>query len=78
MSQQEKTATEALVEHSAPQTTEQHDEFVKPGAEVDLPITSAYAGWSRNATIKKFWRLYVTGVLVAIAAMYVVSSPQPP
>lgn len=69
MSQPEKTAAEAPVKDSVIQATEQHDEFAKPGADVDLPITSAYAGWSRNATIKKFWRLYVTGIMVAIAAM---------
>lgn len=72
MSQQpEKTAApEALIDDSNPHTTEQqHEEFVKPVGDVDLPITSAYAGWSRNATIKRFWRLYITGILVAIAAM---------
>lgn len=69
MSQPEKTAPKKFVEDSAPQATQQHDEFVKPGADFDLPVTSAFAGWSRNATIKRFWRLYVTGVIVAFAAM---------
>lgn len=27
-------------------------------------ITSAYAGWGRGACIRKFWRLYATGLMV--------------
>ena len=27
-------------------------------------ITSAYAGWGRGACIRKFWRLYGTGLMV--------------
>ncbi|KAM5341255.1 hypothetical protein ACJ41O_015364 [Fusarium nematophilum] len=34
------------------------------------PITSAFAGLTRAECIKKFWRLYVTGLGVSLAGMY--------
>jgi hypothetical protein len=42
------------------------------GTEVITPITSAFAGWSRKACIKKFWRLYLCGLLASIGGMYVI------
>ena len=32
-------------------------------------LTSRYADWPRRALIKKFWRMYLLGVLVAFAGM---------
>ncbi|KAH7143442.1 general substrate transporter [Dactylonectria macrodidyma] len=34
------------------------------------PITSSYANWSRAECVRKFWRLYVTGLGVSLAGMY--------
>ncbi|KAF9874256.1 MFS hexose transporter [Colletotrichum karsti] len=35
-----------------------------------VSVTSAFAGWTRAACIKKFWRLYITGLLVSLGGMY--------
>lgn len=32
-------------------------------------VISAYAGWPASKVIKKFWRLYLRGVLVTFAGM---------
>lgn len=42
------------------------DEKVAPVA-----LVSNYAALSRGPIIRKFWRLFITGVLVASAGMYV-------
>ncbi|KAK5048260.1 hypothetical protein LTR84_005930 [Exophiala bonariae] len=34
------------------------------------PVTSAYAGFTRGALIRKFKRLYVTGLMVALGGVY--------
>jgi hypothetical protein len=34
------------------------------------PITSAFAGLTRAQAVRKFWRLYATGLMVSIGAMY--------
>jgi hypothetical protein len=42
------------------------DELAPNGAE---QVISAYAGWPASKVIKKFWRLYLRGVLVTFAGM---------
>ncbi|RSH82919.1 hypothetical protein EHS25_005909 [Saitozyma podzolica] len=44
------------------------DELAPNGAE---QVISAYAGWPASKVIKKFWRLYLRGVLVTFAGIYV-------
>lgn len=41
------------------------------------PVSSAFAGWTRSAMVKKFWRLYLTGLIVSIGGMYVLCSISP-
>lgn len=68
----EKTSPEAVPrdEHADNKEATEHVDFEKPalGAE-DVPMTSAYAGWSRNATIRKFWRLYLLGMSCSVGAL---------
>lgn len=43
-----------------------HKEFNPDGV---APVTSAFADWSRAACMKKFWRLYMIGLMVSIGGM---------
>lgn len=46
------------------------------GSGID-PVSSAYASWTRSAMIRKFWRLYLTGLMVSIGGMYVLPLTSP-
>lgn len=35
----------------------------------DEPVVSAFATWSKAACVKKFWRLYLTGLGISLAGM---------
>ncbi|ROT37977.1 general substrate transporter [Sodiomyces alkalinus F11] len=35
------------------------------------PVTSAFADWKRGPLVRKFWRLYLTGVMVCVGGMYI-------
>lgn len=77
----------AQVLHSEAQKTEdvieledtrsKGDDLVKSDdvAEDDGGPRSAFAGWQRGPLVRKFWRLYTTGVLVATGGMYVSGVP---
>jgi len=42
----------------------------KPAPENEIePITSAYASFTRAALMRKFWRLYLTGLMVSLGGM---------
>lgn len=43
-----------------------HKEFNPDGV---APVTSAFADWSRAACVKKFWRLYMIGLMVSVGGM---------
>ncbi|KAH8736575.1 general substrate transporter [Ilyonectria robusta] len=48
-------------------------EFENTGTKGDnetSAVTSAYATWTRAECVRKFWRLYVTGLGVSMAGMY--------
>ncbi|KAG8353792.1 hypothetical protein FVEN_g8177 [Fusarium venenatum] len=49
------------------QAKHEHDE--KKGAG-DVAPTSAFVGLTRAQSVRKFWRLYVTGLGVSLAGMY--------
>ncbi|KAH7114282.1 general substrate transporter [Dendryphion nanum] len=52
-----------------PQTSSFHLEEKQPADEIP-PVTSAFANWTKAQCVKKFWRLYITGLGVAMAGMY--------
>ena len=54
-------------------TRSRPDDVVKSSDVVDDEggPRSAFAGWQRGPLVRKFWRLYLTGVLVATGGMYV-------
>lgn len=43
-----------------------HSNDEKPGVE---PVVSAFATWSKAACVRKFWRLYLTGLGISLAGM---------
>lgn len=47
-------------------------EFENTGAKGEnetSAVTSAYASWTRAECVRKFWRLYITGLGVSMAGM---------
>ncbi|KAH7258754.1 hypothetical protein MRS44_009735 [Fusarium solani] len=46
------------------------EEHGEKGAHEATAVTSAFAGLTRAQCVKKFWRLYITGLGVSLAGMY--------
>lgn len=51
--------------HFVAETTEKVDPIVSD----DAPPVSAFATWSRAQCVKKFWRLYGSGLGVSVAGL---------
>jgi hypothetical protein len=45
------------------------EEHGEKGAHEATAVTSAFAGLTRAQCVKKFWRLYITGLGVSLAGM---------
>lgn len=45
------------------------DSAKRPSEDEIEPITSAYASFTRAALMRKFWRLYLTGLMVSLGGM---------
>jgi hypothetical protein len=67
----------AALSHSVAMSATKENEMVEsvelegkmPSDTDSLPLTSAYATWTRAQCVKKFWRLYLTGMMTSIAGM---------
>jgi hypothetical protein len=55
------------------QAENEHDEKKGTG---DAAPTSAFAGLTRAQCVRKFWRLYITGLGVSLAGMYALAPHQ--
>jgi hypothetical protein len=62
------TMAKSLENFDIAQAEHEHDEKKGTG---DAAPTSAFAGLTRAQCVRKFWRLYITGLGVSLAGMYV-------
>lgn len=51
------------------------EEDIKKQSHHDAAPTSAFATLTRAQCVRKFWRLYITGLGVSLAGMYVLNKP---
>lgn len=52
-------------------TNDQKPDFIHKNDEtLEIePVVSAFATWSKAACVRKFWRLYLTGLGISLAGM---------
>ncbi|KAL2752048.1 hypothetical protein ACRALDRAFT_1083634 [Sodiomyces alcalophilus JCM 7366] len=67
----EKGTSQDPVQTPAQAVSETDDDGKNDSSHGITPVTSAFADWKRGPLVRKFWRLYLTGVTVCIGAMYI-------